>query len=70
VLIIVAVLFVLFGAQPAQVGSGAVALLSSLAAGAFATRAAQKRREMREAAAAYTNAGCGPDRLGLALTAD
>src|SRR4029077_4575470 len=48
VLIIVAVAFVLFGSQQAQLASAAVALLSSLASGAFATRASQKRRQMRD----------------------
>lgn len=63
VLIIVAVAFVLFGSQQAQLASAGVALLASLAAGAFATRASQKRRQMRNAAAEYMKAGCGPDRL-------
>ena len=69
VLIIVAVAFVLFGAQQEQLASAAVALLSSLAAGAFTTRASQKRKEMRDAAAEYVKAGCGPDRLAAALAA-
>jgi VIT1/CCC1 family predicted Fe2+/Mn2+ transporter len=67
VLIIVAVAFVLFGSQQAQLASAAVALVSSLAAGAFATRASQKRRQMRDAAADYFQAGCGPDRLAAVL---
>ena len=67
VLIIVAVAFVLFGSQQAQLASAAVALLSSLAAGAFATRASQGRRQMRDAAAEYIGADCGPDRLAAVL---
>ena len=67
VLIIVAVAFVLFGTQQAQLASVAVALLSSLAAGAFATRASQKRGRMRDGAAEYVQAGCGPDRLAAVL---
>ena len=67
VLIIVAVAFVLFGSQQAQLASAAVALLSSLAAGAFATRASQKRGQMRDAAAGYVEAGCGSDRLAAVL---
>ena len=67
VFIIVAAAFVLLGTQSAQIGSAAVALLSSLAVGAFTTRASQKRREMQKAAAEYVSAGCGPDRLAAAL---
>jgi VIT1/CCC1 family predicted Fe2+/Mn2+ transporter len=67
VLIIVAVAFMLFGSQQAQIASAAVALLSSLAAGAFATRGSQKRRQMRDASAEYIGADCGPDRLAAVL---
>ena len=67
VFIIVAVAFVLFGSQQLQPASAGVALLSSLASGAFATRASQKRRQMRDAAAEYIGADCGPDRLAAVL---
>lgn len=63
VLIILAVVLVLIGSQPAQVAAGGVALVSSVAAGAFATRASQKRKELKEAAGEYAKAGCGADRV-------
>lgn len=63
VLIMLAVVLVLVGSQQMQVAAGGVALVSSVAAGAFATRATQKRKEMKEAASEYAKAGCGADRV-------
>lgn len=68
VLIIVSVVLTFFSGQSEQLASAGVALLSSIGAGAFATRASQKRKEMHVAAAGYVDARCGSDRL-IALMA-